>query len=141
MSNINFTCPHCSHLMQLPAVLQDKQGKCPSCSSVVTISANAPANSTISPQQQIPQQQYSQQPLPLQTIDPELLQSTMDQQRKHHPQQQQSTPMIEAEQAFLEAEAEEESPDSGGVGCIASIAILLLLNFLCWLLDFPLWFY
>jgi hypothetical protein len=62
MSNINFTCPHCSRLMQLPAALGGKQGKCPSCSSVITVSSNAPANLPISPQQHPVQQPPSQQP-------------------------------------------------------------------------------
>ena len=48
--------------MQLPAAFEGKQGKCPSCSSVVTISVNAPTNPSISPQQQPVQQPPPQQP-------------------------------------------------------------------------------
>jgi|GEM_PF-2690421 len=36
---IQFTCPHCSHQMQLPSSTVGKQGKCPGCGEVVTISA------------------------------------------------------------------------------------------------------
>ena len=36
-ATIQFTCPHCSHTMNLPSSAEGKQGKCPSCSDVVTI--------------------------------------------------------------------------------------------------------
>jgi hypothetical protein len=120
--------------MQLPAALEGKQGKCPSCSSVVTISTNALANPA----------RALQQPLPLQMIDPELLQSTIDQQRKQSPQQQQPKHMIEAEQTAVEAKAKAESPDSGGGGCLYGLAILLLLillNVLFWVAGIPLVIY
>jgi hypothetical protein len=45
--------------MSIPVALQGKQGKCPACSSVVTITANAPASPSTSPQH--PQQQHPQQ--------------------------------------------------------------------------------
>ena len=51
MSNISFTCPHCSFSKQLPASAEGMQGNCPSCKAVVTISADASANPAISPQQ------------------------------------------------------------------------------------------
>jgi len=47
MSNINFTCPHCSRLMQLPAVLEGKQGKCPSCKAEVVITPDNPEPSIV----------------------------------------------------------------------------------------------
>jgi phage FluMu protein Com len=62
MSNINFTCPHCSFSKQLPASSEGMQGNCPSCKAVVTITAVALANPSVLPQQPLPQQ-----PLPLQT--------------------------------------------------------------------------
>ena len=36
---IQFTCPQCSHQMQLPSSTVGKQGKCPGCGQVVTITA------------------------------------------------------------------------------------------------------
>jgi hypothetical protein len=79
MSNINFTCPHCSFQKQLPASAEGMQGNCPSCKAVVTIRADAPANPQISPQQPLPQQPLPQQPLPQQPLPQQPL-----------PQQQQS---------------------------------------------------
>jgi len=43
MSNINFTCPHCSFSKQLSASVEGQQGNCPSCGIAVTIRDNAPA--------------------------------------------------------------------------------------------------
>ena len=63
MSNINFTCPHCSFQKQLPASAEGMQGNCPSCNAVVTIRADAPTNPAVLPQQTTPQQQRSQQAL------------------------------------------------------------------------------
>jgi hypothetical protein len=37
MKTINFVCPHCSHSMTLPAVLEGKAGNCSSCKSSVTV--------------------------------------------------------------------------------------------------------
>jgi hypothetical protein len=51
MSNINFTCPHCSFQKQLSASTEGMQGNCPNCNAVVTITADAPANPQVSPQQ------------------------------------------------------------------------------------------
>ena len=62
MSTITFTCPHCTHTMQLPDTLLGKQGKCASCNTVITIIANAPANPAIPPQQQLPVQPVPVQP-------------------------------------------------------------------------------
>ena len=39
--SIHFNCPHCSHTMQFPAAVEGKQGKCPSCSVVVTVANNS----------------------------------------------------------------------------------------------------
>ena len=61
MSNINFTCPHCSFQKQLPASAVGQQGNCPNCNAVVTITADATANPQVSPQQPVPQQQLLQQ--------------------------------------------------------------------------------
>ena len=36
-ATLQFTCPQCSHTMNLPSSAEGKQGKCPSCSAVVTI--------------------------------------------------------------------------------------------------------
>ena len=63
MSNIHFTCPHCSFSKQLPASAEGMQGNCPSCNAVVTILADAPTNPAVLPQQTTPQQQRSQQAL------------------------------------------------------------------------------
>jgi hypothetical protein len=41
-ATIQFTCPHCSHQMKLPSSTVGKQGKCPSCSAVVAITASQP---------------------------------------------------------------------------------------------------
>ena len=46
MSNVNFTCPHCSFSKQLPASAEGMKGNCPSCNAVVTISAHTPAPRT-----------------------------------------------------------------------------------------------
>ncbi|MBT5123831.1 MAG: hypothetical protein HOM32_04410, partial [Planctomycetaceae bacterium] len=73
MSKINFTCPHCSHTMQLPSTLLGKQGKCPSCRSVATIT-NVPDNPSLSPQQPLQQQPLPQQPLPQQPLQQQPLQ-------------------------------------------------------------------
>jgi hypothetical protein len=40
-AKIQFTCPHCSHTMQLPAAAEGRQGKCPSCAVVITIAAQS----------------------------------------------------------------------------------------------------
>jgi hypothetical protein len=37
MKTINFICPHCSHLMTLPAAFEGKEGNCSSCKSSVTV--------------------------------------------------------------------------------------------------------
>ena len=37
MSNINCTCPHCSHTMQLDETLVGQQGKCPSCGQTIMV--------------------------------------------------------------------------------------------------------
>ena len=64
MSNINFTCPHCSFSKQLPASAEGIQGNCPNCNTVVTIRADAPTNRPVLKQQATPhQQQRSQQVL------------------------------------------------------------------------------
>lgn len=42
MSQINFICPNCRHATVLPASLVGKQGKCPGCQTVVTVT-NTPA--------------------------------------------------------------------------------------------------
>jgi hypothetical protein len=68
MSTITFTCPHCTHTIQLPDTLLGKQGKCSSCNTVVTIIANAPANPAIPPQQQLPVQPVPVQPVPVQPV-------------------------------------------------------------------------
>jgi hypothetical protein len=39
MSTITFTCPHCSHSVQLPADTLGKQGNCPRCKAMVQIVA------------------------------------------------------------------------------------------------------
>ena len=52
MSTITFTCPHCSHSVQLPVDTLGKQGNCPGCKTMVQIVAT-PQH----PQQQQPQQQ------------------------------------------------------------------------------------
>jgi hypothetical protein len=57
MSNINFTCPHCSHSVQLPADTLGKQGNCPGCKTMVQIVAT-------------PQQPLQQQPLQQPVIQP-----------------------------------------------------------------------
>ena len=41
-ATIQFTCPQCSHQMKLPSSTVGKQGKCPSCSTVITITASQP---------------------------------------------------------------------------------------------------
>ena len=68
MSNINFTCPHCSFQKQLPASAVGMQGNCPSCKAVVTIRADTPENPSVLPQQPLPQQPLPQQPLPQQPL-------------------------------------------------------------------------
>ena len=60
MSTITFTCPHCSHSVQLPADTLGKQGNCPGCKTMVQIVAT--------PQQPLPQQPLPQQPLPQQQL-------------------------------------------------------------------------
>jgi len=37
MNNINCTCPHCSHTMQLAETLIGQQGKCPACGQTITV--------------------------------------------------------------------------------------------------------
>lgn len=44
MSQINFICPNCGHSAVLPASLVGKQGKCPGCQTIVTVT-NTPAPS------------------------------------------------------------------------------------------------
>ena len=74
MSSINFTCPHCSFSKQLPASAEGMQGNCPSCKAVVTIRADAPANPSISPQQQpVQQQPVQQQPVQQQPVQQQPL--------------------------------------------------------------------
>ena len=65
MTTINFTCPQCSHMMQLPAAYIGKQGKCPSCTNAVLITAPQAAATPQEPLQQQPlqQQTFQQQPL------------------------------------------------------------------------------
>ena len=64
MSTITFTCPHCSHSVQLPVDTLGKQGNCPGCKTMVQIVAT--------PQQPLPQQPQQQplqqQPLPQQPL-------------------------------------------------------------------------
>mgnify|MGYP001987066739 CR=1 FL=1 len=36
-AKIQFTCPQCSHQMNLPTSAEGKQGKCPGCGEVVTM--------------------------------------------------------------------------------------------------------
>ena len=57
MSTITFTCPHCSHSVQLPEDTVGKQGNCPGCKTMVQIVATPQQ-----PQQQQPQQQPLQYP-------------------------------------------------------------------------------
>jgi|GEM_PF-6970038 len=87
MSTITFTCPHCSFSIQLPASVESQQGNCPSCNAVVTITADAPANPAISPQQPLPQQPLPQQPLPQQPLP----QQPLPQQQPVQPMSQQSS--------------------------------------------------
>lgn len=61
MSTINFTCPHCSRSMQLPAALEGKQGKCPSCKIVVKVANNSLVDLASIQQQPIQQQRPPQQ--------------------------------------------------------------------------------
>jgi hypothetical protein len=77
MSTITFTCPHCSHSVQLPADTLGKQGNCPGCKTMVQIVAT--------PQQPLPQQPLPQQPLPQQPL-PQQPQQQQPQQQQ--PQQQ-----------------------------------------------------
>ena len=42
MSQINVTCPLCSHQMVVPASLDGKQGKCPACQKMITVNASVP---------------------------------------------------------------------------------------------------
>jgi hypothetical protein len=53
---IQFTCPQCSHQMKLPSSTVGKQGKCPSCNAVVTITASQPAGPSANQVQVTPQQ-------------------------------------------------------------------------------------
>jgi hypothetical protein len=39
-ATIQFTCPHCQKQMKLPSSTVGKQGKCPSCSAVITVTAS-----------------------------------------------------------------------------------------------------
>jgi hypothetical protein len=48
---IEFTCPHCSHKTKLAPSTEGMKGNCPSCNSVVTISADSPRNPSALPQQ------------------------------------------------------------------------------------------
>ena len=40
MSNINFTCPHCSHTTQLASSTEGMKGNCPSCRTLVVITSD-----------------------------------------------------------------------------------------------------
>lgn len=41
-STIQFTCPHCTHTVQLDSSTVGQQGNCPSCGQTVTIAASVP---------------------------------------------------------------------------------------------------
>jgi hypothetical protein len=75
MSNITFTCPHCSHSVQLPVNTLGKQGNCPGCKTVVKIidTPQQPAPQQLPPQQPAPQQPAPQQPLPQQPLPQQQL--------------------------------------------------------------------
>lgn len=65
MSTINFTCPHCSHTVQLPETLLGKQGKCPQCGASVTVTHPVTPAEIQAPAQPL-------QPLPLQSPTAEV---------------------------------------------------------------------
>jgi hypothetical protein len=55
-AKVQFTCPHCNHQMKLPSSTVGKQGKCPSCSAVITITASQPAGPSANQVPVTPQQ-------------------------------------------------------------------------------------
>ena len=44
MATIHFSCPHCSHSMQVPATIEGKRGKCPACGETAIITQSAPVS-------------------------------------------------------------------------------------------------
>jgi hypothetical protein len=68
-STIQFTCPHCSHTIQLASSTVGKQGNCPNCGQTVTIAVSVPENPTFDPTQadQSTAQSPTQIPLVLET--------------------------------------------------------------------------
>jgi hypothetical protein len=93
MSNINFTCPHCSHSVQLPADTLGKQGNCPGCKTMVQIVATPQQ-----PQQQPQQQPLQQQPLQQQPLQQQpLQQQPLQQQPLQYPTATWSTPTLSKE--------------------------------------------
>ena len=47
MSNINFTCPHCSHTTELASSTEGMKGNCPSCKAEVVITPDNPEPSIV----------------------------------------------------------------------------------------------
>jgi len=81
MSQINVTCPLCSHQMVVPASLDGKQGKCPACQKMITVNASVPdpfqSGALPTPQfTQPPTPQFTQPPTPQFTQPPTQAQTT-----------------------------------------------------------------
>lgn len=76
MSQINVTCPLCSHQMVVPASLEGKQGKCPACQKMIMVNASVP-----DPFQSgaLPTPQFTQPPTPQFTQPPTQAQTTATQ--------------------------------------------------------------
>ena len=47
MSNINFTCPHCSYTTELAANTEGMKGNCPSCKAEVVVTPDNPETSIV----------------------------------------------------------------------------------------------
>ena len=108
MSTITFTCPHCSHSVQLPADTLGKQGNCPGCKTMVQIVATPQQPLQQQPLQQQPlqqplqqqplqQQPLQQQPLQQQPLQQQPLQQPLQQQPLQHPPATWSTPALSKE--------------------------------------------
>ena len=99
---IQFTCPHCSHQMQLPSSTVGKQGKCPGCGEVVTITASQPVQSS------------QQQPL---GPPPDSLAASHDQQLpvQSQPLAHQSLPQQTAPHTVIQQPVSQLSPEQKDV--------------------------
>ena len=68
-ATIQFTCPQCSHTMQLPAATEGRQGKCPSCAAVVRITGQPVGQLLDDEESSVPLDQHQDIATPSQTHD------------------------------------------------------------------------